>query len=274
MKKHVFKGGYVFREFFKKHVQATNKETRKNTRQEHKPKPPPKPKHNSKPESKWVGKIRKCLQAKNVQYEEKFRSFPIGDGKYYVPKFVLNEISYGTKHVVIDSREIKPSTVDTLELASFIDKYGIMFHVLLVVHDSYLMEWNKHDKDTHIFDDICTYESISEMVDYLQSKVNCYDDGYVQKKFAKCKLPDGCGRTASGHNEVDTIFGYRKTNDGETIAYTYCKKCRRNMNRGVPSKNSDDWQAKSTYCTGCRSTFIPTILTQSHCESCMQEFRR
>ena len=267
MKKYVFKGGYAFREFFKKRVQNKDEINQKS------PKPNSKPKPDSKPESTWVTRIRKCLQTENIAFKEKFRKFPIIDEGQYIPKFILNEVSHNTKHVVVDICETQPTKDNTYELRSFINMYGTQYHVVLVVYDGYLREWNEYNRDLHIFDDIWTSDSISALANYLQSIIERGGGGYVQKKFARCEPPKGCGKTATGHDEVGTVFGYQKNNDGKMAVHSYCRKCRRNKNCDEPRENPDDWQAKNTYCTGCKSTFVPARSSQSHCESCLQEFR-
>ena len=255
MKKYVFNGGYAFREFFKKHMRTDDEASRK------------------KPESTWMVRIRKCLQTENISFEEKFRRFPIDGGEEYVPKFVLNDVSYGTRHVVVDMYETPPTKDNTAELRSFIDRYGTQYCVVLVVHDGYLREWNKCNLDRHTFDDIWTSNSIPVLANYLQSIVKRSRGGYVQKELVRCEPPDGCGKTASGHDEVETVFGYQKNSDGKTMAHPYCRKCRRNVNRDKVEEIPDGWEAKNTYCTGCRSTFVPASPSQSHCKSCLQEFR-
>ena len=76
----------------------------------------------------------------NISFEEKFRRFPIDGGEEYVPKFVLNDVSYGTRHVVVDMYETPPTKDNTAKLRSFIDRYGTQYCVVLVVHDGYLRE--------------------------------------------------------------------------------------------------------------------------------------
>ena len=255
MKKYVSNGGYAFRDFFKKHTRTVDETSRKES------------------ESIWMVRIRKCMQVENVSFEEEFRRFPIDCGRQYVPKFVLNDVSYGARHVVIDMCETRPTKDNTAEIRSFVSKYGTQYYVVLVVHDGHLREWNECNRDRHTFDDIWTSDSISELVNYLQSIAERGGRGYVQKEFVRCEPPDGCGKTASGHNEVETVFGYRKNSDGQMTAHLYCRKCRRKTNRGEAGEIPDDWEAKNTYCTGCRSTFVPTSPSQSHCRSCLQEFR-
>ena len=261
MKKHLFNGEYAFREFFKKYMRTKNETNRKT------------PKPDFKSESAWVTRIRKYLQTENVAFKEKFRVFPTVNGGQYVPKFILDGVSYGTKHVVIDICETQPNKNNTSELRSFIKRYGTQYYVVLVVYDGYLREWNEYNKDLHTFDDIWTSDHISVLASYLQSIVKRGSDGYAQKKFARCDPQNGCGKTASGHGAVEMMFGYLKNSDGKIVARPYCKKCRRNMNQDESGNNSDDWQAKNTYCTGCKSTFVPVSPSQSHCKSCLQEFR-
>ena len=260
MKKQLFNGEYAFREFFKKYIRTKSGTNQKNS------------KSDFKPESAWVTRIRKYLQTENVAFKEKFRVFPIINGGQYVPKFILDRVSYGTKHVVIDICETQPNKNNTSKLRSFIKMYGTQYYVVLVVYDGYLREWNEYNESLHTFDDIWTSNSISELANYLQLIVKRSSYGYTQKKFARCDPPNGCGKTASGHGAVEMMFGYRKNSDGKMVAHSYCKKCRTSMNQNE-SRDPDDWQAKNTYCTGCKSTFVPASSAQSHCKSCLQEFR-
>ena len=252
--------------FFKKHMRIGDETSRKESKFD--------PELESKYESIWMARIRKCLQTENVSFEEKFRKFPIDYGGQYVPKFVLNDVSYGTKHVVVDMCETRPTKDNTAELRSFINRYRTQYYVVLVVNGGHLREWNECNIDRHTFDDIWTADSISVLANYLQSIGERNGRGYVQKEFVRCESPGGCGKTASGHDEVEIVFGYRKNSDGQMTAHSYCRKCRRNTNRNEAGKIPDDWEAKNTYCTGCKSTFVPASPSQSHCESCLREFRR
>lgn len=261
MKKHMFNGEYAFREFFKKYIQTKDKKSGRNS------------KPDFKSESVWITRIRKCLQTENITFKEKFRVFPVINGGQYIPKFILDGVSYGTKHVIIDICETQPNKNNASELRSFIKRYGTQYYVVLVVYDGYLREWNKYNKNLHTFDDIWTSDHISALANYLQSIVKRGGDGYAQKKFARCEPPNGCGKTASGHGAVEIMFGYLKNSDGKIVARQYCKKCRKSTNQDKSKNNSDDWQAKNTYCTGCKSTFVPASPSQSHCKSCLQKFR-
>ena len=271
MKKYVSKGGYAFKEFFKKHMQPKDAGVQKKSGPKTGLEPKHKPKSN--PESVWVAKIRKYLQMENISFKEKFRRFPIDDERQYVPKFVLNNVACGTRHVVIDICEARPTEANTFELRSFIDRYETQYFVMLVVHDGYLREWNEYDQNRPTFDEIWTLDSIPLLANHLQSVVKRGGGRYVQKVFARCEPSDGCGKTASGHNEVEAMFGYQKNSSGEMAAHQYCRKCRKNTNQDEIEDIPDEWGAKNTYCTGCRSMFLPTSPSQSHCKSCLQEFR-
>lgn len=126
------------------------------------------PRHDQTP---WMKDVMNKLQKSGLPLEQKFRDFPLEvDGKsmHFVPDFKLSHIKRGSKFVIIQINETL-TRGDVRKYASFLNKYGGIYHLIMIVKDEQLRNWNSYDDREGIFHDVWTEDGVGFLVDALGS---------------------------------------------------------------------------------------------------------
>lgn len=117
--------------------------------------------------------VKKHLLQSGVRFEESFRIFPLksNDGLIfdYIPDFYLKDIRHKNKRILIEVHT-KLTLNDVIKFRLFMDTYGRAYHLIMIVHDQQLREWNRYDYgEQALFHDIWTIDAIEFFVKQLQS---------------------------------------------------------------------------------------------------------
>ena len=127
--------------------------------------------------------VKEQLCKSSIRFKENFRVFPLGSGTRtvdYVPHFYLNDIKYGTKRVLLEvNTGIKLDDVTKFRL--FLDIYGRLYHLILVVDDLQIRNWNQYDDGAQaVFHDIWPIDSTQFLMRHLAS-LHAHDLGLKKK---------------------------------------------------------------------------------------------
>lgn len=211
---------------FKKNKKPVNK---RNTSRPHKSKS--KRKHLKHEQTPWMRNMMIKLQKSELKLEQKFRDFPLEvDGKstHFVPDFKLSHIKRGSKFVIIQINETLTHN-DIRKYASFLNKYGGIYHLIMIVKDEQLRNWNLHDDKEGIFHDIWTEDGVDFLVDALRSP--------PYERF----VPDGKPRTSFDRPKLIRPTGWKPRR-------VRCPGCSSTFTPKYPSQ---------PYCNTCLRKFDP-----------------
>jgi len=285
-----FRGsGTVFHKFLKHYKKAKQEENRKN------PKPTPEQIANAKkfaqklmrPDEKsfspWEQHIRKKFGKSKLEFDEKFRKFPLeinGEVIDYIPDFILKDFRENGKSILIEAHQ-DLTEKDVKKFRLFMNKYGSTYHLIMIVQGNYLQKWNELDQgEQTLFHDIWVDEDVDIFIKTLLEQKKKHGTQIHLPDRATCPLPKGCGKKAIGEKEVEKLFGYRQTSE-KTIVQSYCRRCRakhKKIKSGELEKEikefGDQYNVlKNVYCTGCGQRFLTRDPSQSHCSKCLEFFR-
>ena len=121
----------------------------------------------------WKNTVKEHLLKSDIRFEEDFRIFPLksngGESFDYVPNFCLKDIRYRGKRILVEVHANLTSN-DVVKLGLFLDIYGRIYHLIVIVGDQQLREWNKYDEGRQaMFHDIWTVEGVKFLIKHLQS---------------------------------------------------------------------------------------------------------
>jgi hypothetical protein len=175
----------------------------------------------------WEKKILQSLRKNGISLEIKFRNFPlkVEDQKYeYIPDFLVKDFEYKDREILIEAHE-KISIEDVKKYQKFRSVFGSTYYLIMIVRGEELREWNSHDMERGIFNEIWVVNDLELLIKSLLEKKKKHDDkinSFPQK--AVCPAPPnghGCGRISNGYEEIIKFFGYR----GKKVQ-SLCRKCR------------------------------------------------
>ena len=175
----------------------------------------------------WEKKILQSLRKNGISLETKFRNFPlkVEDQKYeYIPDFLVKDFEYKDREILIEAHE-EISNNDVKKYQTFRSVFGSSYFLIMIVRDEELREWNAHDMQRGIFNEVWVVDDLEFLIKSLLEKKKKYEDkiNSFQKK-AVCPAPPkghGCGRISNGYDEIVKHFGYR----GKKVQ-SLCRKCR------------------------------------------------
>lgn len=118
-------------------------------------------------------KVKKHLIGANIEFVEHFRTFPLkSDGGFdirYIPDFCLKNVRYKNKRILIEVHT-RLRSKDVPKFRAFLDTYGRLYHLIMVVNGQQLRDWNWYnDGGQAMFHDIWVINSIEFLIKYLQS---------------------------------------------------------------------------------------------------------
>jgi len=181
--------------------------------------------------SKWEKQIIKKIEKTNLKFETKFWKFPLNvrNKKFvYVPDLLLKDFTINDKKIIIETHE-KISEDDIAKYRKFRSIYGRVYHLLMVVSDWELRKWNECDQVEGVFHEIWTSSNIDFLIKNLQQKRNYYLG--KNSSFGKHVCPSypkhGCGKIATGYDEIKKEFGMRKRKNGNEFPQSLCYDCRK-----------------------------------------------
>lgn len=226
----------------------------------------------------WEEKIKKKLSTSGLKFEEKFRTFPLQlDEKtvfQFIPDFIIKDLIYKNKKILVEAFDHFTEN-DAIKLRLFMETYGKIYFLILVVRNEELDKWNKLSS-THnpLFNEIWIHDDLNELITYLKYKMKPIEEE-KSSTIAKCPLPKGCGKQAKGETEIEKLFGYRNMGNGVIRVQSYCRRCRNKERRLERHKNQEmnqKYEPKEVFCTGCGNKFITSDPSQSHCNNCLKIF--
>ena len=189
--------------------------------------------------SPWEKGIIEIFQKSKLRFETKFREFyfDFGYEKFvYLPDLLVRGFEYDEKQILIEAHE-EISGYDVKKYRRFRSIYGSVYHLIMIVTDGELRKWNEYDQgERGLFHEIWTSSDVDFLINDLLDKKDKYEK-LVSKypQSAVCPAPPkghGCGRKASGYNEVVQWFGYR----GKRVQ-SLCRECRSKQARKYRTKN-------------------------------------
>lgn len=226
--------------------------------------------------STWEQQVVTKLQDEQIEFETKHRRFPIkiDDIDYiYSPDFILRDILLKEKKILIEAHE-ELLDEDIKKFRKFMDVYGRMYHLIVIVKCEELRKWNKFDSgEQAMFHEIWLYDDLNDLIKYLkkisedyQKKINSLSSKTI------CPLPNGCGVESIGYENIQRVFGYRKMKNGVIIPQSYCRTCRSGKPRYIPDEDEHGGGSYSRTdpvgCIGCGIKFIQKSIEQIYCDSC------
>ena len=176
--------------------------------------------------TKWEREIIKKIEKSGLKFETKFFKFPlnIGNKKFiYVPDLLMKDFFFNEKKIILEAHE-KISEDDIAKYRKFRSIYGNVYHLLLVVTDNELRKWNEYDQKEGVFHEIWTSNNVDFLIKNLQEKRAYYIEKNSTVGTHVCPPPPrhGCGKTATGYDEIKKEFGMRKRRNGEEFPQSLC----------------------------------------------------
>lgn len=172
----------------------------------------------------WENKVRRKFHSAFILFDAKFRIFPLigSDGKEYifVPDFTLKDYEHGNgKRILIEANEDLNES-DKPMYSAFIQTYGQLYHLIMIVTDNQLRLWNASSEK--LFDDIWTIEDIDYFIADLKKrkKITVKQPSKIDSKLAKSIIPESLGPT-----KMHLCIGCRKTFDTPDVTQIYCSIC-------------------------------------------------
>ncbi len=122
--------------------------------------------------SPWEEKVRKKLRDSNIEFEVKFRKFPIyiDDNAFvnYVPDFILKHHEINAKQILIEAHEYLTER-DAILYGLFMETYGGQYYLIMIVSDNQLRQWNELDQaNRRLFNDIWSIDDLDFFIRDLQ----------------------------------------------------------------------------------------------------------
>jgi len=217
--------------------------------------------------SDWERQVKEKLEASSISFEEKFRKLPLEVdtiNKDYEPDFILDFSYKKRKRVIVEVQE-SMSIDEVKKYQKFVEVYGRVYWLILVVTEGKLRSWNKIDVNgLPVCHEIWTLSGIDDMIknlERLRIKIKEKDE----KEKAKC--PE-CSKTAQGRFEITKLFGYRYK--GKRVQ-SYCKTCRSTKKDITPNNDSVQQKPKTVNCTFCKKNYLEKVRGESCCEECQKE---
>ena len=210
---------------------------------------------SSKPKS-WIhARIERDLEY------EKSRRFPLEGGTVYCPNYILTR-SYNGKRIIVQIDECL-ATSNAQTYRSFMKEFRDTYHVIMVVYDRYLRDWNKIDMNRRVlFDEIWVAYNIDDMISSIKSRpvLGNLDAGYI--------ICPSCYKKADGMGKIRRDFVCRTEKNGCFTVLPQCKDClstRTNQFASIPQS--------SRRCIGCGALFDTTVISQLYCNQCIGKLR-
>ena len=227
--------------------------------------------------SPWELRVYDKLKKSKIEFNIKSRRFPLQLDKdlknIYTPDFILKNRTFKNKKIVIEAHE-DLTDGDIIRYAMFMKKFGISHHLIMIVQDGQLRDWNEINNKKHpLFHDIWVVDDLDLFIKSL--------DKYVNNKICNVELPDyaacpKCNVNAKGTEMVEKLFGYRTVKNRLTITQSYCRNCRSNKTKFKTmsgKKISTQLSSPITrYCSECKTKFTTQLASQAHCNICLKKF--
>ena len=210
----------------------------------------------------WEKKVMKRLQKSKIKFKKKFRTLPLlidGLDEDYTPDFLLDFAYKGRRHVIVEVHE-DLTEHDITKYRTFMDVYGRIYYLIVVVNEGQLRKWNELDMaEQSLFHDIWTLDNIEIMISELEKLRDVSKKQYESEETTCPK----CGKFAQGKFEIEDLFGYR----GKRVQ-SYCKVCRRrnHVNDNIDAENK--LEPKRVNCSGCGKNYMEEERGELYCESC------
>lgn len=218
--------------------------------------------------SDWEKEVKEKLQESSIEFEVKHRKFPLEvDTRTtnYEPDFIL-DFSYKNRRRVIVEVQESMSMEDVKKYQTFVDVYGRVYWLILVVTEGKLRNWNEISaKGLPVSHEIWTLSGINDMIsklEKLRTKIKEND----KKEKATCPR---CSKTAQGKFEVTKLFGYRY--EGKRVQ-SHCRTCRSTKKDITSSNDSFQQKPKMVDCTFCKKNYLEKVRGESCCEECLKKF--
>ena len=212
----------------------------------------------------WEKKVMARLSKSKIEFEKKFRTFPlqIDDSSVsYTPDFVLDFAYKNRRRVIVEVHE-DLTDFDIKKYSTFMSIYGRIYFLIMVVSDGQLRKWNEIDNGNQIlYHDIWTLNAIEDMIQQLERLREVSKKQYENEE-ATCPK---CGKFAQGKFEIEELFGYR----GERVQ-SYCKVCRNRKNVDDKIIPEIKQNPKRVYCPGCGKNFMEKERGELYCQSCIE----
>ena len=209
--------------------------------------------------SKPKSRIRARLE-RDLEYE-KLRRFPLEGGTIYCPDYILTR-SYNGKRIIVQIDEC-PATSNTQTYRFFMREFRDTYHVIMVVHDRYLRNWNEIDMNRRVlFDEIWVTYNIDDMISSIKSRpvLGNLDAGYI--------ICPSCYKKADDMGKIRRDFVCRTERDGSFTVLPQCKDClstKTHQPASIPQS--------SRRCIGCGALFDTTAVSQLYCNLCISKLR-
>ena len=211
----------------------------------------------------WEKKVMARLSKSKIEFEKKFRTFPlqIDDSSVsYTPDFLLDFAYKNRRSVIVEVHE-DLTDFDVKKFSTFMDVYGRIYYLIVVVSDGQLRKWNEIDHGNHVlFHDIWTLNDIELMISQLE-KLRHTSKKQYEGEETNCPK---CGKTARGKFEIEELFGYR----GKYVQ-SQCKVCRSRKSVNENKDHKIKQKPKLVYCPGCGKNFMEKERGELFCESCI-----
>lgn len=225
--------------------------------------------------TKWETQVYATLKNNKIKFDEKFRKYKLQTDNEqsieYSPDFLLADYEICEKEIIIEAHE-ELKQDDVAKYSQFLRKYHSLFYVIMIVQDNELRQWNKNNENGKLFDDIWTIDNIQDLITWIK-KLKPKSLSGDTTTCPHCKV------CAIGTIQIESIFGYRKSNN-KKFPQSLCRSCRILQSRIGTSKlkemtrnaqNPMDTYAKR-FCTGCDQYFITKIADQAFCDECTVKY--
>lgn len=171
----------------------------------------------------WELKVRNKLFRGNIEFETKFRIFPIktDDGKeqIYIPDFTLKNYRKENKIILIEASEDLNQN-DIPMFSTFIQYYGNLYHLIMIVTDNQLRLWNT--ANATLFHEIWTIDDLDYLIQELKrNRVSAAD--MTQKQKITNERADKSDVAAADNNYV--CIGCHRAFSPSDVSQIYCKGC-------------------------------------------------
>ena len=211
--------------------------------------------------SQWEKLVRVKLRESKIQFKERFRKFPIEvDGKIieYNPDFVLDFDFNLRRYVIVEVHENLIES-DVKKFRGFMDVYGRIYWLIMLVKDGELRRWNKFNMgEQALFHDIWVLNNIEIMIKQLENAREISKKRLLEEK-ASCPK---CGKTAHGKFEIDELFGYRYNGKKPQ---SHCKTCRAAKHETNLIEDVFIMKPKKVNCPLCGITYMEKIRGERCC---------
>jgi len=227
--------------------------------------------------SLWEQNVYKKLIESQIKFEKRFRKFPIRISENitvnYEPDFFLEEYEIDGKEVIIEAHEELTSD-DVVKYSTFMKRYFPVFHLIMIVNENELREWNNFNESNRLFNDIWIIHDLEDLISWIKRQNTKTQDFNQETKCPHCPT------IAVGINQIDNFFGFRKKKNGEKYPQSLCRECR-SLQSKLGTKGLMDFLKQSKqelsaeverFCTGCNNYFKTKIPDESFCDKCNKKY--